>query len=136
MIQQDTHLLADLILNHPDVRPTMEKGDHAITVKNILADPANVVYANAEGVVVFIHKGGGVYEGHMAFLPHGRGAAALKAVKIALDRLFTEHKARAVTAGVPLQLRASRFLVRRLGFASKGIREDGLVENFIMEVAA
>lgn len=136
MIQLTTPVFADIILNHPDVRPTVEQGDGYATARDILADTSNVVYAHEWGIVVFIHKGSGVYEGHIAFMPQGRGAAAIKACQSALDRLFRDHKAQAVTAAVPLQLRAARFLVRRLGFASRGIREDKPVEEFIMEAAS
>jgi hypothetical protein len=135
MIQLRTPILVDIILNHPDVRPTMEKGDHAISVEPLL-DGKNVAYANDSTVVLFLNKGAGRYEGHIASMPHGRGAATLKAGKEALDRLFTDHRAAAVEAAIPLELREARMLVRRLGFASLGIRKDKPVEDFIMEAAS
>jgi hypothetical protein len=132
VIQQLDNQLVDIIINHPDVRPTVEKGDHYITSAELF-NGENIIYGSPLGAILFVHKGGGVYEGHIAFLPQGRGKAALQACSEALDHLFREHKARKVVASIPLMLRPARFLVRRLGFASEGVDPAKSVEHFVME---
>ena len=133
MIQLTYPLLANLIVNHPDVRPTMEKGEHFLDSTEIVSNPENVVFADEHTVIIFIGKGEGRFGIHLASMPEGRGAAVLKALRSALDRLFRDHGAVAVEAAIPLQLREVGFLARRLGFRSLGIAEDKPVEMFIME---
>lgn len=133
MLRQTDNRLSDIILNHPDVRPTVEQGDNAISVQNVMLDPRNVVMASDTTLAVFVNKAEGVYEGHIACLPAGRGSKGFADAKEALDRLFREFGAQAVHAAVPLRLREARILVRRLGFASRGISQEKPVEEFIME---
>lgn len=133
MIRQTDSYLADIIMNHPDVRPTIHDGDWRGTVERHVADPANAIYANATGCVAFIYSGNGVYSGHVAFLPEGRGCKAIKDCTDALEQLFWDHGARRVIAEIPLELRAARFLVRRLGFVSRGRDRSKSVEHFKLE---
>jgi hypothetical protein len=125
--------LPDIVLNHPDVRPTVEKGAGYISIADHIRDPRNVVFAWPYGFVLFIYKAEGEYEGHVAFLPHGRGATALAAVRSAIDRLFADHGCRVIRAAVPQVLPQVGFLVRRLGFAFEGADPEKPVDHFVME---
>lgn len=125
--------MVDLIVNHPEVRPTMEKGDHRIDSSDVVLNLRNVVFVFDVGVVLFIYAEPGVYEGHIGFLRCGRGAVAVGCGREALDRLFTDHGAQRVSAAVPLQLPGARYLCRRLGFASLGADHGAGVEHFVKE---
>lgn len=125
--------LISAIVNHPTIRPTIEQGDHRVDVTDFVMNTDNVVYACEHGVALFKGVEPGVFEGHVAFLPAGRGAIALREGKDALDRLFADHGAQRVSAAVPLQLPGARYLCRRLGFVSLGADSGGKVEHFVME---
>lgn len=132
-LNEDNYILGDIVLNHPDVRPTMEKGDHYISNEVIVSLPRNVVLANDWMVAVFLYKAEGIYLGHIGVMPQARGKVAVEGGKSALDRLFREFGARRVEARIPLQLRQARFYVKKVGFVSDGIDADGVYENFSVE---
>jgi hypothetical protein len=125
--------LVNAIINHPDIRGDFEQGEGRIDSEEVVSNPDNIVLAFETGVAVFIGKGRGVYEGHIAILKAGRGKAGLAHCKEALDTLFSRYKAKVVVASVPLQLRAARLLCRLLGFVSGGT--DLEQEHFVLEEA-
>lgn len=129
MFRTKSHTLIDAIVNHPDVRPTLEAGNHRLFSQDVLDDDDNVVFAGEQGAIIFINEGEGVYRGHIAFLRDGRGKAALQAGRECLDKLFAAFDASKVVAAVPLQLRAARLLCRMLGFRSTGA--DDVQEFFV-----
>lgn len=121
----------DAIINHPDVRNTIERGTHRLQSASVIHDPNNYVVAYEQGVAVFVGRGLDIYEGHICTLKGSRGAEALRFGKAALHRLFTERRARKVVAYVPLELPAARFYCRRLGLKSES--RDLFEEHFSME---
>ena len=125
--------LVDLIINHPDVRPTVERGDHKLSSLELLTDHRNICYAGEGGCALFIWKGEGTYEGHVFLLPGSRGASGLAFGKCALEALFARENVRRVISDVPLELPAARMYVRRLGFYSKGRHPELPVEMFVLE---
>lgn len=128
MIIHPSLILLDAIVNHPDVRPTIENGSERIDSSTVLDDPDNVVYANENGAVLFIRERPGVYRGHIGMLANGRGKLALAFGRECLDDLFTRFDASLVVASVPLRLRHARLLCRMLGFRSTGA--DDMQEFF------
>lgn len=116
--------MVEIIVNHPDCRETFHPGEEYLTAYDVCANMDNVLYAFDAGLIMFVAKGDGIYEAHIACIKQGRGKVALEASRFALDRLFADHKARKVIAVVPLQLRGARYLVRTLGFTSVGVGED------------
>lgn len=125
--------LLDLIINHPEVRPTVERGDHRLSSFDLLSDYRNVCYAGEGGAALFVYKGAGHFEGHVFLLPGARGAVGLAFGREALRALFASGSVHKVTAAVPWELPAARMYVRRLGFVSKGRCTEQPVELFIME---
>lgn len=110
---------ANAVLNHPDVRSTIQAGDYKIGVENLLAD-GGYVFATAGSVVALEALGSGVYQGHVASLRGSMGAGARQLGKWALKQMFTEHGALEVRAAVPWQLRAARLYCRSIGLKPEG----------------
>lgn len=123
----------DAVVNHPEVRPYVEGGTARLHSADVVLNPDNYVVAWDGGVAVFIGRGQGVYEGHIATLPASRGVKALAFGKAALQRLFAERRARRLVAHVPLELPAARVYCRRLGLKSES--RDLFEEHFSMEVS-
>lgn len=132
--QTSAAYLLDVVINHPEVRPTVERGTHRLASLGLLSDAANVCFAGEGGAALFIHKGGGTYEGHVFLVPASRGATGLAFGKAALERLFARDGVRKVVADVPWELPAARAYVRRLGFYSRGRHPELPAEMFVMEV--
>ena len=133
MMRHTRPQLVNALINHPDIRPTMERGEHRIDSTEVVENLNNVVFASEHGVIVFLYKGEGVYEGHIGLLAACRGKQGLKLAGEALDRLFGQYNARKVTSAIPNALPQAKMFVRRLGFTSEGVAEDKPVENFVME---
>jgi hypothetical protein len=124
----------DLIINHPDVRPTVQQGTDELDSEDIVTNPDNFIQAYEGGVAVFVGLGEGVFEGHIFALPASRGAEALRFGKLALQALFTKRRACRLVAQVPLQLPAARVYCRRLGLKSES--RDLFYEFFSTEKAS
>lgn len=135
MIHTRSVKLVNAIANHPSVRSTIEKGDHRIDSSLLLADLDNVVMADANGLVIFIPQGQGVYAIHAGFLPHGRGKVMIQSVRSAIEAIFGRFGAHKIVAAVPLQLRAARMACRLLGFSSMGMGPEQMTEIFVLEGA-
>lgn len=132
MNQTRSARLVDAFINHPSIRPTIEQGAQRLESAELLSDDRNVVFANEQGVVIFIPEDEG-YAIHAAFIPEGRGAMMLRSVRSALDTIFSEFGASKITARVPMILPAPRMACRLLGFTSHGLDEAGTSEIFILE---
>lgn len=124
--------LAESILNHPSVRPFVLAGHRGKIDAEQLVQLPNVAVANTEGgLVLFAPLGAGVYDGHIFCVAGSRGAAALRLGKVALQRIFADHRASKVVASVPLALPAARYLCRRLGLVA--VSQDLFNEYFEVE---
>lgn len=119
------------VINHPQVRETVQAGLHRLDSRDVLSNEENYAVAFEGGVALFMGLPNSVYEGHIFTLPTSRGSEALRFGKAAIQRLFTERRARKLVASVPLELRAARFYCRRLGLKSESV--DLFGENFSME---
>lgn len=119
MFKTRSYTLVNAVLNHPDVRPTIEAGIQYLDSRAIISDPENVVYAGEEGVALFTVIQPGLYRGHIGLLPQYRGATGLKAARDVLDDLFKHRVVTAVVAAVPLRLRQARLFCKMLGFETK-----------------
>lgn len=129
-----TASFVDLIINHPEVRPTAQGGTERLSSLSVLSDYRNLCYAGEGGVALFIYKAPGIYEGHIFLVPGCRGACGLAFGKAALEALFADGGVHTVVAEVPWELPAARWYVRRLGFVSLGRQPEQPVELFKMEV--
>lgn len=125
--------LVDTFINHPDVRATIEAGDHKLDSLDVLSDWRNITLCGEGGGAVFLAQPeAGVYEGHIFLLKGHRGAKGLAFGKRALADVFGLYEASRVVAKVPWRLSAARMYVRKLGFSSVG--DDGRGhEQFVME---
>lgn len=120
MFRTFSRSLVDAVINHPDVRPTMEAGIHILRSVDVLSDTRNVVYACEHGVAVCIWERSGVYKVHIGLLKGGRGKVGLAFAKECVDDLFKRFGASVLHTAIPLQLRAARLFCRLLGFRSTG----------------
>lgn len=128
----NSHLI-DTFINHPDVRATIEAGNHKLDSLDVLSDWRNVTLCGEGGGAVFLAQPeDNVYEGHIFLLTGHRGARGLAFGKAALAAVFGLYEASRVVANVPWRLPAARMYVRKLGFSSVG--DDGRGhEQFVME---
>lgn len=116
--------LVNVFINHPDIRPTIEKGEHELNSLELLTDHRNIVLCGEGGGAVFLAQPeDNVYEGHIFLLKGQRGAVGLAFGKAALAAMFGLYEASTIVAKVPMRLPAARMYVRKLGFSSTG--EDG-----------
>lgn len=124
--------MANLVLNHPTVRPTLE-GTEPLDATYAIADADNVFIAGEFALAHFIQEEPGRYAGHIAVIEDRRGRSALLFGKAALAKLFGTYEARSVRAAVPEKLRGARAYVRMLGFTSNGVDPVRKMEDFMME---
>ena len=103
------------VIRDPSVWPHVTLG-HDIDISLIASDPANVMLVNDHGGFGFIKIDEGLYEQHTAFLPAGRGKAALEAGKEALEYLYTRTDCIAIRSFVVIENKAARGYARKLGF--------------------
>lgn len=123
--------LVDAIINHPSIRGTMQEGEYRLRSAHVVHNPLNVILCNGAGCALFVKTGPRAYMGHVAVLAGHRGAQAVTFGRAALAQLFTNYDALTCLADVPLQLRAARYFVRKLGFRSLG--PVSIYERFVME---
>lgn len=133
MITQASHILIDAIVNHPTVRPTAQGGSERLSSYGLIRRGA-VAFADDKGcLLLFVPQGDGVWEGHAFAVAGSRGGNAIAFGKLAVGRLFTDHRARRLVAAAPLQLPAVSYYCRRLGL--KPVGRDDYQENFEVEAA-
>ena len=119
----------ELVINHPDVRPTVQSGNHRIYPA---AD--DTIYLAFDYGVAMFRRFWDEYDGHIFVLPAGRGAPALAFGRAALARLSTmSPPEQRLRTGVPLVLPASRIYCRRLGLKPEG--RDLFNEYFSTEIS-
>lgn len=122
----------DAVINHPTVRGTFERGALPLRSAGLLGQPDNWAVADPDGAVaLFLGRGAGVYQGHIATISGSRGAKALVFGRRALTWLFTDCGASKLEAAVPAILPAARTYCRRLGLKPEG--RDLFNEYFSME---
>ncbi len=98
-----------------------------------LASEGNVPVTFGNGdVALFDNEGDGVFEGHYLFV--SRGAEAIRHARQALRTMFAEHGATLIFGMVPDFRRDVKWITRRLGFKSAGLREtpEGPCELFVL----
>lgn len=76
------------VANHPEVRPWL-LGEGPVELSGIVSDPANIALQAEYGGWVLQGLSPGTYEVHSMFLPEGRGAGVARALRAALDYVFT-----------------------------------------------
>lgn len=124
--------LIDAFVNHPDIRATMDNGDHALHSDKAVLNTDNVILAGEGGAAVFLYQEPGVYDGHICLMKDHRGQKGLAFGRAAVNAMFTDHRAVKLVASIRTVLPAARMYVRKLGFSSLG--EDGAGhELFVME---
>lgn len=132
MIKSLNSLDVDRIINHATVRLTAQGGLYHLDSRPVF-QRGGVAYGNEDACAIFLPISGGVWEGHIFCKRGQRGAAALKLGKLALGRLFTDHRASKLVAAVPLLLPQARVYCRRLGLRSVEVTK--YEERFELEVS-
>lgn len=105
------------VANHADVRP-MLGGSGTLDLTGALADPNNVALQGEFGGFVGMKLEPGVYECHSMFLPGGRGAFALEAMREGLRYLFARTDCIEVVTKVPAGNLAALGGARTMGFVA------------------
>lgn len=131
--QTDAAHLINLMINHDDIRGTIQGGTEWLDATDLLLDSRNVCLAGTGGAALFMWQAPGVYKGHIWLLRGARGVGGFAFGQTALAVMFGQHGAVRIVAAVPLQLPAARVYVRRLGFLSSGVSPNGLDELFELE---
>lgn len=131
MHRTQSHELVDVVINHPSVRPTMQDGTYRLESFEVVHNANNVILYDGCGVALFVWQRPGVYEGHVAVIDAHRGSRGLEFGRAALVELFGRYEALSCMVEVPLELRAARWFVRKLGFTSLG--PNSTHERFVME---
>jgi hypothetical protein len=109
-------------INHPTVGPVLNPDLDWIDMSGFYRqERPNIAFVDDNGgVILFINEGGGLFEGHFAFLPRCKGKELIENSFEAMRRLFTQHNARVIKAHPPRENRAARLVLRRLGFSPVG----------------
>lgn len=103
------------VANNPDVRP-MLGGSGPLDFTQLLNDANNVGFEGEFGGFIVVKLEGGVYECHSLFLPEGRGAFVLEAMKEGLRYLFVKTDCIEVVTKAPVDNRAAFGAARGMGF--------------------
>lgn len=88
------------VVNHPEVRLWVG-GSGTLDLSSLVGDLRNVLLMTPTGGCLFQWLGDGYYEVHTQFVPEGRGATAIHAVKDALWYMFTATDAVEIVTKVP-----------------------------------
>lgn len=110
------------LLNRLANEPAMlaQLGYDHLDLSGFFDRPDNVALGDANGVALFGHMGGGIYEGHYLFPRHCRGKDALARARCFLDTIFTLHGARLIVGATPAENLSARIFSRALGFTRQG----------------
>jgi len=138
MIGHRTHntALVAAILNHPDIRPTIER----VHVGPIDAAPLVgrhdvVCFAGEPGIYLFAHRGADEWQAHVGIFRRARGVQSLKMGIEAFAYLFGELGARRCHARAPLDLPQVAVFAKRLGFKRALLDPDSGFELLVKESA-
>lgn len=88
------------IANLPEVFPHLECPGDSIDLTAIAGNPSNFVLEGADGGFVLIQHEPGRYEVHSVFKP-GCGARTIKAMREAMDWMFTRTDALSIVSKIP-----------------------------------
>jgi hypothetical protein len=123
----------DMIINHPQVRATVQQGAERLFSEAVVESPINLCVAFEQGVAVFRYIAHRTYDGHIFALEGSRGAVALQFGRLALAKLSERCDADHLYTAVPLALPAARAYCRRLGLKAED--RDLFNEYFSAEVS-
>ena len=127
-----SHKFVDMVINHPAVRPTVQRGTERLSSEAVLNRPGTLAVGGACGVALF-QRYNDTWDAHIFVLPSGRGAAAVAFGKRALERLAIHTGGSGnIHTGVPIVLPQARFYCRRLGLKPEG--RDLFNEYFTTEI--
>lgn len=137
MLGHPTHnrRLIEAILNHPDVRPTIDREAEGRLPADIVLRDDVVCYAGMAGLFVFAHRGGGEWQAHVATLPGARGVQSVKLGREAFEYLFGELGARRCHAAAPIDLPHVAVFAKTLGFKRARLDPEGGFELLVKETA-
>lgn len=102
------------IVNHPEVRPWVGPGRHALDMSAAVADPRNILLTADGGAFLLIQIEPGRYEVHTQFLPEARGGNAVKAAIDGMRYLFCRTDCVEIVTRCPHGNDAAKQLVRHL----------------------
>lgn len=123
----------NLVINHPEVRPTVQQGSHRLYSDAVLANPTTFAVGGLHGVALF-QQYPDAWDAHIFVLPSGRGATGVAFGLAALEQLARHTGGRgSVHTGVPVQLPQARIYCRRLGLKPES--RDLFNEYFTAEIS-
>lgn len=109
---------------HPDVKPTIGPLKPEELTKALL-NSSHVALQAEHGGFIGIKLADGVYECHSLFLPEGRGAYAVEAMREGLRYLFTRTDCMKVVTKVPEGNKAAFGAARIMGFSNSFVLDRG-----------
>jgi RimJ/RimL family protein N-acetyltransferase len=123
--------LLNFVANQPEVRRELAPGHHSIDLEYLLDDPKSCMFGNEHGLVLFIHIGDGLFEGHYLLTDTADRRASVAMIRRAITALFTKGGASAITGVTPCANLGARAMNRALGFVPVGTATDAAKRSCI-----
>lgn len=115
---------ANVVANHPEIRPYLGNGNEPLDLGPIAANPENIILeAPDRGVWILQAILPAVYELHTCFLPEARGREYFAIAKSALDYIFTTTDALEIVTKCPDENGGARMAAGIIGFRERFRRE-------------
>lgn len=114
------------IINHPSVRPTAERGTHALDCGELLARPGVVSFTEGGKAGLFVPNGPDTWQGHIFCVAGERGRKALEFGEKCCRCMF-RIGARSLEARAPRMFPEVAIYARRLGFRCVGRTADEII---------
>jgi hypothetical protein len=118
--------LLNTVINHPEVRPWMAPGDHALDVTPVVGNPANYALVTEGGGFLLHCLEPGLYEVHSQFLPEHR-THTREAMRAGFEYMFTRTDCVQIVTQVPDNNRAAQCLAKAARFRPMFHRKEGLL---------
>lgn len=109
------------VANHADVRPWLG-GDGPLDLTALVENPFNFAFETAHGGFIGVAQSATRYEVHSLFLPEGRGAEAIGAMRSAAAYMFSATPCQELVTKVPQTNPAAAAMAKRAGFESAFMR--------------
>jgi hypothetical protein len=116
--------VANVMLNDPAIRPTVESGTHALDLSAAVANRDNLLLMGEHGGMLFAHLMPGLYEQHTFIRPAGRGEWSLDFCARAWHWMFTRTPCTEIITRIPAGHRAAMAAAVRVGFKPEVVLQD------------
>lgn len=121
----DNAELLNYVANHPDVLRHIAPGYRDVDLSGFFTVAENVMFGDHRGLILFLaHPSDHTYQMHWLLTDAIRGAAALAMAKAAIETMFTQFDACAITGATPRDNLSARRMNRALGGTPVGVSTD------------